>query len=108
LTVQQIDRDTNGLAAVSAAPTSLELSIPNNDGREFIDVRNTGVTMTITVLTPGQVGGLDIAELVATITATTGVHLIGPFPPALFNQSDGSVSVNASVTTTCTVACFRL
>jgi hypothetical protein len=82
--------------------------IPNNDGRIFLDVRNTGVTMTVTVQTPGQVAGLNVAEYVATIAATTGVHLIGPFPPSAFNQSDGSVNVDFSVTTTCTVACFRL
>lgn len=108
ITVQQIDRDTNGLSATHTAPSSTELSIPNNDGREFLDVKNTGVTLTVTVQTPGNVGGLAVAEYVATISATTGDHMLGPFPPAIFNQSDGSVYVDISVSTTMTVACFRL
>lgn len=109
LTVQQIDRDGNGLAATYPAPSSTQLSIPNNDGRMYLDVRNTGATtQTVTVQTPGQVLGLDIAEYVATIPPTTGIQLIGPLPPALFNQSDNSAYVDLSVTTTITVACFRL
>lgn len=108
LTVQQIDRDTNGLAATHTAPAVIDLSIPNNDGRMFLDVKNTGATLTVTVQTPGQVAGLAIAELVATIPQTTGDQMIGPFPPATFNQSDGSVNVDISVSTTMTIACFRL
>lgn len=109
LTVQQIDRDTNGLAATYPAPSSTELSIPNNDGRMFLDVRNTGATtQTVTVQTPNQVAGLAIADYVATIPPTSGIQIIGPFPASAFNQSDGSVYVDLSVTTTMTVACFRL
>lgn len=109
LTVQQIDRDTNGLAATHTAPTSTELSIPNNDGRIFIDVKNTGTTtMTVTAQTPGNVGGLAIAELVTTVGITSGDQMVGPFPPAIFNQADGSVYLDLSATVTTTIGCFRL
>jgi len=75
----------------------------------FVVVKNTGAaTQTVTVQTPGQVGGLDVAEYSATIPPTTGEQAIGPFPAALFNQSDGSVYVDLSVSTTMTVALFRL
>ncbi len=109
LTVQQIDRDTNGLAVTYPAPSSTQLSIPNNDGRMFIRVANTGATtQTVTVQTPGTVAGLDVAEYVATIPPTSGIQYIGAFPPSAFNQSDGSVYVDLSVSTTLTVACMRL
>ena len=109
LTVQQIDRDASGLAATHTAPSSTELSIPNNDGRIFLDVKNTGdTTQTVTVQTPGSVAGLDIEDLVATVAPTTGDIMVGPFPPSVFNQSNGSVYVDLSATTTMTVGCFRL
>lgn len=109
LTVQQIDRDTNGLAATYPAPSTTELSIPNNDGRMFLDVRNTGATtQTVTVQTPNTVAGLAVAEYVATIPPTTGIQVIGPFPTSAFNQSDNAVYVDLSASTTMTVACFRL
>jgi len=109
LTVQQIGRDGSGLAVTNPAPASTQLSIPNNDGRMFLEVKNTGATtQTVTVQTPGQVAGLDVADLVATIPPTSGDRMIGPFPTSVFNQSDGSVYVDLSATTTMTVACFRL
>ena len=108
LTVQQIDRDTNGLAATYTQPSTTEASIPNNDGRAYIQVKNvSAVTATVTVQTPGSVGGLAVAEYVATIPITTGDQIVGPFPPSIFNQSDGSVNVDLS-TTSLLVGCFRL
>ncbi len=109
LTVQQIVRDSDGLSATYPAPSSTQMSIPNNDGRMFLDVRNTGATtQTVTVQTPGNVAGLAVAEYVGTIPPTSGIQIIGPFPPSAFNQSDGSVYVDLSATTTMTLACFRL
>ncbi len=109
LTVQQIDRASSGLSATHTAPSSTQLSIPNNDGRMFVNVKNTGATtQTVTVQTPGQVAGLDVAELVCTVPPTTGDIMVGPFPPAAFNQSDGAVYVDLSASTTMTVGCFRL
>ncbi len=109
LTIQQIDRDAIGLAVTHPAPSTTELSIPNNDGRVFIEIKNTGATtQTVTVQTPNQVAGLAIADLLATVAPTTGDIAVGPFPPAVFNQSDGSVYVDISVSTTMTVGAFRL
>ena len=109
LSVQQIDRDTNGLAATRAAVAVTDLSIPNNDGRIFLEVVNTGSgNVVVTVQTPGSVAGLAVAELVCTCIGTTGDIMIGPLPPAVFNRSDGSVNVDLSITTTMTIGCFRL
>lgn len=108
LAVQQIRRDASGLAPAYPPPATTQLSIPNNDGRMFLDVRNAGDEQTVTVQTPLQMEGLDVSEYVATIPATDGVRVIGPFPPALFNQSDGSVYIDLSASTTMTVVCFRL
>jgi len=48
----------------------------------------------LTFKTPGTVDGLDIAEMTVTVTASATVgELIGPFPPSIYNQSDGTVHV---------------
>ena len=109
LTIQQITRNANGLSVTFAAPASTQLSIPSNDGRMYLELKNTGsATQTVTVQTPGTVSGLAIAELTAEVPITSGDKIIGPFPPALFNQSDGSVYVDLTATTTMTIALLRL
>lgn len=109
LTVQQVIRDSSGLTPVYGAPAQTDLAIANNDGRIFLHVKNSNAaTRTVTVATPGQVGGLDIADLVATIPANTGDKLLGPFPPDLFNQADGSLYVDVSATAGLTLAVLRL
>ena len=65
-----------------------------NDGRTFLYCLDTAGDAVLTFKTPGTVDGLAIAEMTATVTAdaTAGV-LIGPFPPSIYNQSDGTVHV---------------
>ncbi len=107
LTIQQITRSGSGLAAIYPAPDIVLLFIPNNDGRMFLDVQNDGdVTQTVTVSVINH--GLDIPDYVATISPDSGERLIGPFPPAVFSQADGSVYIDLSAVTTVSIACLRL
>jgi len=69
-----------------------------NDGRTFILVENgaTDVTITFaavpsTVEKPGY-GTIDIADLTVTVTGSTQ-KLIGTFPQAVFNDSNGKVQM---------------
>lgn len=63
-----------------------------NDGRVVIRIAKTGAgNAVVTFITPGNVGGLAIADPTATIVATTGKMFIGPFPPNVYNNSSGDL-----------------
>ena len=73
-----------------------------NDGRTFLYVLDTAGDPVLTFKTPGTIDGLAIAEKSVTVTAhATKGTLIGPFPPSIYNQSDGTVHVTAAVITSC-------
>lgn len=105
--VQEINRA--GLAETFTAADNTNGETIPNDGRTFLHVKNTGGgACTVTVATPGQVDGLAIADLTATVPATTGDRLIGPFPPGIYTQADGNVYVDYSTGTGIAVAAVRL
>jgi hypothetical protein len=80
-----------------------------NDGRTIICALNTGTAATLTFLTPGTVGGLAIADLAVSVPIhATKVALIGPFPPGIYNQSDGKVYVDVDDDTNLSLGAFRL
>lgn len=57
-----------------------------NDGRVFLLVRNAGAgAQNVTLLTPGTVEGLAIADVVVSVPAGASRY-IGPFPPATFGD----------------------
>lgn len=109
LTVQQVARP--GLnPAYTAGNGSGGHSIPN-DGRVFIHVKNgSGAPINATLQTPVTVddqAALAVSDLVVAVPAS-GERMIGPFPPALYNQSDGKVYLDFSAVTSVTVAALRL
>lgn len=109
LVAQQIVRDSSGLTPNYSTPAQTDLRIPNNDGRMFLHVKNSNAaTRTVTVTTPGEIAGLAISDLVATVPLTSGDKMIGPFPPGVFNQTDGSVYVDLESTAGITLALLRL
>lgn len=79
-----------------------------NTGDTFFQIKNAGSEITLTVETPAKIEGIDIAEITVTIPATTGDKMIGPFDPAIFNQSTGRVAVTYSAVTSVTVGAFKL
>ncbi len=86
-----------------------------NDGRTFFLVKNAnGSTATITI-TPGNatravpgVGVVTKSTVSVVVPATTGEAIIGPFPPAFYNDASGNVNVTYSAVTSLTVAAVRL
>jgi hypothetical protein len=110
LTVQQIV--PTGLAPSYAAPDAAGSIIPGS-GDIFLHVKNTGVQTTVTVQTPLQVAGLDLAENPVIVPATTGDRMIGPFSPVAYNRAVGAadagyVYVDYTSVAGVTVACLRL
>lgn len=81
-------------------------SIPG-DGDHWLEIKNTnGAPVNVTILTGGTLMGEAVADKVVSIPATTGDKIIGPFPPALYNQADGLVYVDFASVTGVTAACF--
>ena len=80
-----------------------------NDGRTFIEVKNASASpINVTLNIPMTVDGNTVTAPVVVIPATTGDKIIGPFPPAIFNQADGTVNIDFSATTSVTVGVFQL
>jgi len=65
-----------------------------NDGQTFLYCLDTVGDAILTIKTPGTIDGLAIAEHTVTVTAHATIgELIGPFPPSIYNQTDGTVHV---------------
>jgi len=80
-----------------------------NDGRTFLYVLNAATAGTLTFKTPGTVDGLDIGEKTFDPPAhATKASLVGPFPPSIYNQPDGTVHVTAVPPTTLYYAAVRV
>lgn len=64
-----------------------------NNGRVFLHFKKSEATAaSIVIVTPHTVAGLAVADLTVAVPASTGDVMIGPFPPAIFNDSSGDVS----------------
>lgn len=80
----------------------------SNTGDQFLYVNNGGgspITVTITVQNTAY-----LREVVGnrTVSVSNGTaKLIGPFPPALFNDSSGLVQITYSAVTSVTVAVYK-
>ena len=80
-----------------------------NDGRTLIYALDGTAAPVMTFITPGTVDTNAIANRSVTLTthATAG-NFIGPFPPSIYNQTDGTVHVDLDVSATLTLEAFRL
>jgi hypothetical protein len=77
-------------------------------GKRFISVLNEDASpINVTVVTPGTVHGLAIADLVVAVPAGDNL-MIGPFPPSTFNQGDGTVHVDFSAVSDITCAALSI
>lgn len=110
VTTQEITRA--GLNAALTGPVADGDII--DAGPVILEVANgSGGSITVTVQTPGTVGGLDIADLAVSVPAS-GTREIGPFPAHLFAQpvdaatGPGRVLVDYSSVTSVTRCVKRL
>ena len=89
------------------------LNIPDthkvrNDGQTFIRVVNGGGSpAVVTIATPTKVGGNAIADRVVSVAAGTEQN-IGPFPPGIYNDSNGDINITFDFVTTVTIAALHL
>jgi len=115
LTVQDMSRAGLAVSRTASGASPLlnvtDTFIFNNTGREFLHFLKSGAnSCTVTIDTPGTVDGLAVAQRTATVAATTGDVMVGPFPPATYN-TPGSANLSGftvSEVTGLSVAVVRL
>jgi hypothetical protein len=81
-----------------------------NTGREFLHVKNGATACVVTVRTPRVVDGQAVTSRTVTVPATEE-RMIGPFPPATFNQAGAAgdvVHVDYDDVANVTVGAFRV
>lgn len=95
--VSQAARASNGLNVTDndTAASSGNNYYFQNDGRTVLVITNGAGSNTVTVQTPGTQDGLAITDLTATVAASK-VHVLGPFPPTIYNDALGRVLVTVS------------
>ena len=60
-------------------------AVVSNDGRMVLVFKNGAGARTVTIKTPAKVAGLDVAEAVVEVPATSE-RWVGPFPPSVFGR----------------------
>lgn len=81
-------------------------SLPNS-GAEFFVVKTGGTTCTVTVITPGTVDGLAIADRPVVIPVNDE-RWFGPYQPSIYNQlGSADVYMDFSASTSVIIAAFR-
>lgn len=98
--------DEGIIPAYSAA--NVEGHYVDNDGDVILHIKNGGgAPINVTIQTGGTLMGEPVADKVVAIT-NGGEKLIGPFPPALYNQPSGAdagrIYVDFSAVTSVTCA----
>ena len=68
------------------------------NGRVILVITNAAGSNTVTVATPGTVDGLAVTDNVNALVAAKH-YVFGPFPPALYNDSQGRLKVTVSANT---------
>lgn len=79
-----------------------------NDGKTFLQVINGGGgSVVVTIVTQAVLGGNAVADRVVTVLTVTE-QLIGPFPPSVFNDSNGDIDVSYDTITSLSHAALHL
>lgn len=110
ITVQEISQA--GLEATYAAANDGDVF--TNTGQEMLQAINASGGDIIATITPAKpvknIPGLgDMTKSTVTVTITAGEErFIGPFEPAVFNNSSGQVTINYDGVTSLTSAVLKL
>jgi hypothetical protein len=105
LTVQQAV--PAGLAASAASAAGGGDQYPNN-GKTLLKVINGGgSSIDVTIAPTNTVKGYSLEDIVVAVAGGATKYL-GPYEPALFNNSSGRVAVAYSSVTSVTVAAISL
>lgn len=106
IAVQTITRTGLEPAYAAAAAAADGNSFPN-DGRTFLAVVNGATDVEVTLKIARTIDGQAAVNPTVTVPATE-TRMIGPFPPGIYNQTDGSVHVDCDDESNVTIAAIRL
>lgn len=113
--MSEVTLTPQGLAPTGITPSytgsllTTNTYLVRNNGRVMLHFKKSGAgDCTVTIDTPGTVGGLAIAQQTITVAATTGDKMIGPFPSSVYNNSAGNLSITLSEITGLTVAVVEM
>jgi hypothetical protein len=106
LNASQLQSDGGLTPASQGALTVVDTYTFPNDGRTYLYITKGANAGNVTIITPGTVRGLAIADKVVAMTPNDKT-LVGPFAPDLYNDATGLVSVTFSEITGLTVAVVR-
>lgn len=95
ITVTEVSRSATEVPTQQAATT--ELQIANNDGRTILEIEASGGATEIEILVPGSLDGNAIVAKKYSIAESKKI-VIGPFAPGVYNQPDGTVTINPTNT----------
>lgn len=105
ITVQEVGRAGIAPSYVAAAGGGDTFA---NDGRTMLHIKNGGGgSITLTVVTQATVDGKAVAD--DAISVPNGAErMVGPFPPAIYNDVNQQVALTYSGVTSVTVAVVRV
>ena len=107
--VQQTTRTGAAPTNTGSLSTSNTYYTKNNGNMVYHFLKTGSGDATITVQTPNKVDGNEIAEKTLTVVAATSGDIVaGPFPPEVYNDSNGDIRFSSNNITGLTVAVLQL
>lgn len=107
LTVNEVDKDGLVITLSSANADGHSMAVDRN-AANYIEVLNgSGSSITVTIPTPGTIGGLAIADRAVSVAAGARTK-ISLEDRDLYVQSDGTIHVDFSAVTTVTCGAFKI
>lgn len=107
--ITQLTDDGVAPPAATAADATNDHQLAFNDGRVFVEVVSTdAAAQSVTIITPGTVGsGLAVADKTVAVPAGA-TRYVGPLAPQVYNQPDGTVQIDPSISTTLGLRAYRI
>ena len=104
---------STGLVITTPATAAASSQTFPNDGKTVIVVKNGNAgTSTLTFVTPHVVADGDAAALAtpdrAVAVAAGAYAVIGPFPPSVYNDANGDVTMNIDITASVLLTAVRV
>lgn len=98
----------DGVASSTQAMDAADTYFVRNNGRTVLHFVKTGAgAATITIVSPGTVGGLAIADQTVNVPGSTGDVWV-KIPKGLFNNGDGDVEFTTDEDTGLTVEAVEI
>lgn len=95
-----------GTAATLTSADSEGDSAPTGSGVWLEVVNASGADVTVTIETPGMVGGLEIAD--REVTVPDGERRLIPLPSSMYAGADGRAAITYSAASDVSVGVFRI